>query len=238
MSKIAGMAEAATTVSFTDRLLGDAALPYVVALFAILVFLFFYFKRLSASLRARLSTAQELSPGTRFDMEEAASTAAAARKALKFFCWALLLGYLTYTAAKGTSMQGYLMEWLNLLIRWTHVVAGIMWIGASFYFIFLENNLNRTKDVAPELAGNLWAIHGGGFYFLEKYKVAPQRVPKELHWFKYEAYFTWLSGLRPALRGLLHGRARVHDRSVDRRSLRSRCDRGRAGFPGDRLGRL
>lgn len=106
----------------------------------------------------------------------------------------LVLGGPAYFLVNGTSMQGYVMEWLNLLIRWVHVVAGIMWIGASFYFIFLENNLNRTDGVRDELAGNLWAIHGGGFYFLEKYKVAPKQVPKNLHWFKYEAYFTWLSG--------------------------------------------
>ena len=79
-------------------------------------------------------------------------------------------------------------------MRLGHITFGIAWIGASFYFVFLENALNRTKDVRPELAGNLWAIHGGGFYYLEKYKVAPKEIPKELHWFKYEAYFTWLSG--------------------------------------------
>ncbi len=75
-----------------------------------------------------------------------------------------------------------------------HITFGIAWIGASFYFVFLENALNRTKDVRDELAGNLWAIHGGGFYYLEKYKIAPASIPKHLHWFKYEAYFTWLSG--------------------------------------------
>jgi uncharacterized membrane protein len=84
---------------------------------------------------------------------------------------------------------------LNLIVRWAHVIAGIMWIGASFYFIFLENKLNRTKGVRDELAGNLWAIHGGGFYFLEKYKVAPKKIPEDLHWFKYEAYFTWITGV-------------------------------------------
>jgi len=103
-------------------------------------------------------------------------------------------GYTTYLGVRGTPMQSFVMEWLNLIIRWAHVVAGVMWIGASFYFIFLENNLNRTKGVRDELAGNLWAIHGGGFYFLEKYKVAPKELPKDLHWFKYEAYFTWLTG--------------------------------------------
>jgi uncharacterized membrane protein len=87
-----------------------------------------------------------------------------------------------------------MMEWLNIVVRLMHITFGIAWIGASFYFVFLENALNRTKDVRDELAGNLWAIHGGGFYYLEKYKVAPQKIPKDLHWFKYEAYFTWLSG--------------------------------------------
>ncbi|MBK9224206.1 MAG: urate hydroxylase PuuD [Flavobacterium sp.] len=86
------------------------------------------------------------------------------------------------------------MEWLNIIIRVMHITFGIAWIGASFYFVFLENALNRTEDVREELAGNLWAVHGGGFYYLEKYKVAPKTIPKDLHWFKYEAYFTWLSG--------------------------------------------
>jgi uncharacterized membrane protein len=95
---------------------------------------------------------------------------------------------------KGSPWEGHMMEWLNIVVRLMHITFGIAWIGASFYFVFLENALNRTKDVRDELAGNLWAIHGGGFYYLEKYKVAPQKIPKDLHWFKYEAYFTWLSG--------------------------------------------
>jgi uncharacterized membrane protein len=99
-----------------------------------------------------------------------------------------------YLMVKGTLWEGHLMEWLNIVIRLMHITFGIAWIGASFYFVFLENALNRTRDVRDELAGNLWAIHGGGFYYLEKYKVAPQTIPKELHWFKYEAYFTWLTG--------------------------------------------
>jgi uncharacterized membrane protein len=95
---------------------------------------------------------------------------------------------------KGTVWEGHMMEWLNIIVRLMHITFGIAWIGASFYFVFLENALNRTKDVRDELAGNLWAVHGGGFYYLEKYKVAPKKIPKDLHWFKYEAYFTWLSG--------------------------------------------
>lgn len=100
----------------------------------------------------------------------------------------------TYVLVKSTPQESHLMEWLNIIIRVMHITFGIAWIGASFYFVFLENALNRTENVRDELAGNLWAVHGGGFYYLEKYKVAPKTIPKHLHWFKYEAYFTWLSG--------------------------------------------
>jgi uncharacterized membrane protein len=100
----------------------------------------------------------------------------------------------TYLLVKDTPRESHLMEWLNIVIRVMHFTFGIAWIGASFYFVFLENALNRTENVRDELAGNLWAVHGGGFYYLEKYKVAPKTIPKHLHWFKYEAYFTWLSG--------------------------------------------
>ncbi len=99
-----------------------------------------------------------------------------------------------YVFLKGTIWEAHMMDWLNLIIRLTHITFGIAWIGASFYFVFLENALNRTENVREELAGNLWAVHGGGFYYLEKYKIAPKTIPKHLHWFKYEAYFTWLSG--------------------------------------------
>jgi len=91
-------------------------------------------------------------------------------------------------------LEAHIIEWLNLSVRWIHMITGIAWIGASFYFIFLENNLNRTKNLREELAGNLWAVHGGGFYYLEKYKHSPEVIPKNLHWFKWEAYFTGLSG--------------------------------------------
>ena len=91
-------------------------------------------------------------------------------------------------------MEAHIIEWLNLSVRWVHMITGIAWIGASFYFNFLENSLNRTKNLREELAGNLWAVHGGGFYYLEKYKHSPEVIPKDLHWFKWEAYFTGLSG--------------------------------------------
>ncbi len=100
----------------------------------------------------------------------------------------------TYILVQGTPLESHMMEWLNIVIRLMHITFGIAWIGASFYFVFLENALNRAEDVRDELAGNLWAVHGGGFYYLEKYKVAPKTIPKHLYWFKYEAYFTWLSG--------------------------------------------
>lgn len=116
-------------------------------------------------------------------------------KTVLFYCSLLaVFFYISYALVKGTALESHIVEWLNLIVRWAHIVFGIAWIGASFYFNFLENSLNRTKGLRDEIAGNLWAVHGGGFYYLEKYKVAPSEIPKELHWFKYEAYFTWLSG--------------------------------------------
>ncbi|MGQ0739734.1 MAG: urate hydroxylase PuuD [Bacteroidota bacterium] len=112
--------------------------------------------------------------------------------AIVFSSIAIIAGI--YFVLKGTPYEGHLMEWLNIAVRVMHITFGIAWIGASFYFVFLENALNRTDNVRDELAGNLWAVHGGGFYYLEKYKVAPKSLPKHLHWFKYEAYFTWVSG--------------------------------------------
>ena len=91
-------------------------------------------------------------------------------------------------------MEAHLTEWLNLGIRWIHMIVGIAWIGASFYFNWLENNLERSNP-REGLSGDLWAIHGGGIYHLEKYKLAPPQMPEKLHWFKWEAYSTWLSGV-------------------------------------------
>jgi len=92
-------------------------------------------------------------------------------------------------------MDPYLHEWLNLLLRWLHITAGIAWIGASFYFNWLEGRLERGSNQPTGIAGDLWAVHGGGFYHLQKYEVAPPQLPKTLHWFKWEAYVTWMSGL-------------------------------------------
>ena len=91
-------------------------------------------------------------------------------------------------------MEAHLHMWLELLVRWTHFIVGIAWIGASFYFNWLENHLQRQNR--PEgIAGDLWAVHGGGFYYLKKFAVAPQELPATLHWFKWEAYMTWVSGM-------------------------------------------
>lgn len=95
-------------------------------------------------------------------------------------------------------MENYLVDWLSLLLRWLHLIAGIAWIGASFYFVWLDNHLRPPADpglAAKGVSGELWAIHGGGFYNPQKYLVAPPQLPAELHWFKWEAYTTWLSGV-------------------------------------------
>ena len=105
---------------------------------------------------------------------------------------ALLVAAWLFVAANG--LGAHALQWLNLLLRWAHVIIGIAWIGSSFYFIFLENSLER-ENVRDELAGSLWAVHGGGFYYVEKYKVAPAELPDKLHWFKWEAYFTWITGV-------------------------------------------
>lgn len=86
------------------------------------------------------------------------------------------------------------MDWLNAMLRFAHFITGIAWIGASFYFNWLENNLNRAGEQKEGIAGHLWAVHGGGFYYLEKFKSYPNELPKHLHWFKWEAYFTLITG--------------------------------------------
>jgi uncharacterized membrane protein len=89
-------------------------------------------------------------------------------------------------------LEAYLLEWLNVGLRWAHVIVGIAWIGASLYFIWLDNHLEPARDA--KLAGELWAVHGGGFYRVEKFRTAPAALPKTLHWFKWEAYWTWITG--------------------------------------------
>ncbi|MDA0679754.1 MAG: urate hydroxylase PuuD [Proteobacteria bacterium] len=95
-------------------------------------------------------------------------------------------------------MDAYIVEWLNILARWAHFVTGIAWIGSSFYFIWLDNHLEAPKDKDDDtrgVGGELWSVHGGGFYHSQKYLVAPKVLPETLHWFKWEAYTTWISGM-------------------------------------------
>jgi uncharacterized membrane protein len=94
----------------------------------------------------------------------------------------------------------YLLDWLNLLARWAHVIAGISWIGASFYFVWLDDSLTppeKPDDARRGMFGELWAVHGGGFYHNQKYPTGPRGEPltENLHWFKWEAYATWITGM-------------------------------------------
>ncbi|NQU71097.1 MAG: urate hydroxylase PuuD [Rhodospirillales bacterium] len=91
-------------------------------------------------------------------------------------------------------MEIALADWLNLTFRWLHLITGIAWIGASFYFIALDLGLRKRANLPPGVHGESWNVHGGGFYLMQKYNVAPEHMPEELHWFKWEAYFTFLSG--------------------------------------------
>jgi uncharacterized membrane protein len=94
-------------------------------------------------------------------------------------------------------VDAYLVDWLDLLIRWLHVVAAIVWIGTSFYFVALDSHLlppRKSRDSDEGVGGESWEIHGGGFYRIHKFRVAPETIPEPLHWYKWEAYTTWLSG--------------------------------------------
>jgi len=94
-------------------------------------------------------------------------------------------------------METYLLDWANLLLRWLHVIVAIAWIGSSFYFVFLDSSLTQPEDGKLRqdgATGELWAVHGGGFYHPVKYAVSPPALPPHLHWFYWESYSTWLSG--------------------------------------------
>ena len=94
-------------------------------------------------------------------------------------------------------MESYYLDWANLLLRWVHVITAVAWIGASFYFVMLDNSLEKPLD--PEslekgVGGEQWAVHGGGFYNMQKYSLAPTTLPDHLHWSYWESYSTWLTG--------------------------------------------
>jgi uncharacterized membrane protein len=94
-------------------------------------------------------------------------------------------------------MDAYLLDWVNLLLRWAHVITAVAWIGASFYFVMLDNSLTKAAaadDAAKGVTGELWAVHGGGFYHSQKYMLAPKALPQNLHWSYWESYSSWLTG--------------------------------------------
>jgi len=92
-----------------------------------------------------------------------------------------------------TSLYPFILDWLDLIVRWFHIIVGIAWIGTSFYFNWLDSRLDRDLN-DEKIDGELWSVHSGGFYHINKLKGPPTKFPKELHWFKWEAYSTWLSG--------------------------------------------
>ncbi len=91
-------------------------------------------------------------------------------------------------------MESILSEWINLVLRWTHIVTGIAWIGSSFLFMWLDSHLEKPDPPRKGVEGELWMTHSGGFYVVEKMDLAPDEVPRTLHWFKWEAAWTWISG--------------------------------------------
>ncbi len=91
-------------------------------------------------------------------------------------------------------MEILLLDWMGLLVRWLHIITAMAWIGASFYFMWLDNSFRDYGTLEPGADGENWSVHGGGFYHIQKYLVAPDRMPEELHWFKWESYMTWISG--------------------------------------------
>jgi uncharacterized membrane protein len=91
-------------------------------------------------------------------------------------------------------MSSFAVDWLNLLFRWAHMIVGIGWIGTSFYFIALDLSLRKRQAMRPGVAGTAWEVHGGGFYHVEKFTVAPDELPSDLIWYKWEAYLTWVTG--------------------------------------------
>ena len=116
------------------------------------------------------------------------------------------------------ALSPYTTDWLDLLARWLHVIAAIAWIGSSFYFIALDLHLlppARAEDAERGVGGEVWEIHGGGFYRVEKFRVAPPTLPQPLYWFKWEAYTTWLSGFTLLIvLYYAHARAYLIDKTV------------------------
>jgi uncharacterized membrane protein len=123
-------------------------------------------------------------------------------------------------------MTGWLSDWANLLLRWAHFIAGIAWIGSSFYFIWLDRALARPAAPRPGVEGDLWMVHSGGFYQVEKRRPGPGEIPPVLHWFKWEAMLTWMTGIALLVLVFYLGSAYLLDANV------SRISRGTATLVG------
>ncbi|GAB1391457.1 hypothetical protein MASR1M6_36390 [Rubrivivax sp.] len=140
-------------------------------------------------------------------------------------------------------MQAYLLDWANLLLRWAHVITAIAWIGSSFYFVLLDNSLTAPEheDLKQKgVDGEMWAVHGGGFYHANKYMVAPRwrPLPENLHWSFWESYSTWLTGFGLfTVLYLFNAGSFLVDKSV-LRLVAGCCDRGVARLPRRLLDRL
>jgi uncharacterized membrane protein len=113
-------------------------------------------------------------------------------------------------------MTTWLGDWANLLLRWTHFIAGIAWIGSSFYFIWLDRALAKSEPPRPGVEGDLWLVHSGGFYQVEKRRPSPGEIPPVLHWFKWEAMLTWLTGIALLVLVFYLGSAYLLDPGVSR----------------------
>jgi uncharacterized membrane protein len=112
-------------------------------------------------------------------------------------------------------MDVFLGEWVNLLLRWFHMIVGIGWIGTSFYFMALDYGLDTKERKSPGVYGTAWEVHGGGFYHVEKFTVAPPQLPAHLHWFKWDAYLTWMTGFGLLIvQYYLHAKSYLIDPSV------------------------
>ena len=133
-------------------------------------------------------------------------------------------------------MEPYLLEWLNLLVRWAHVVVGIAWIGASFYFIWLDNHLEPSQD--PKLAGEVWAIHGGGFYNARKFQLGPDRLPADAALVQVGSVLDLDHRLRAARADVLRAGRALPDRSGGDGAVQAGCHRHRRRRDGGRICRL
>jgi uncharacterized membrane protein len=135
-------------------------------------------------------------------------------------------------------MSAFVADWLNLLIRWAHLIAGIGWIGTSFYFIALDLSLKKRERMGEGVHGTAWEVHGGGFYHVQKYTVAPKELPDDLIWYKWEAYLTWVTGFLLLVTQYLLARDRLPHRSRRPQTCSGRGGRHFDGEPDRRLVRL